>query len=165
MTKQELIKKLRCNMFAKRDTLEEAYEYAWKVARGTDNEGAVMIAVQVVVNTIASELEKMDKEEQDLKRVEGLLEDYSAGEIARLAELDERYAYKLIHKVYTQVWKMGDWAPQPVDPGGWGIYSNGTEYIDEEGCYRVFDDKAKAQAYADKLNEGKFHASTNCLGD
>lgn len=155
MTKQELIKQLRCSLFAKRDTLEEAYEYAWKVARGTDNEGAVMTAVQVVVNTIAGELEKMDKEEQDLQLIEELLHEHHPAEIPRVADLDQQYVYKLIHKVRMQIWKMGDWAPEFVDSGKWGIYSNGAEYIDEEGCYRVFDDKAKAQAYADKLNEGK----------
>lgn len=59
MTKEELIQQLRCNMFSDRMTIEEAYDYAWKVAKGTDNQGAVMTAVQVVVNTIANEIEKM----------------------------------------------------------------------------------------------------------
>jgi hypothetical protein len=155
MTKQELIKQLRCSMFAKRDTLEEAYEYAWKVARGTDNEGAVMTAVQVVVNTIANELEKMDREERDLQRVAELLHEHHPAEIARLADLDERYAYRLAHKVFIRVWKMGDWTPESINRNAWGIYSNGTEYINENGDHLSFDSLKEAQAYADKLNEGK----------
>ena len=59
MTKDELIQQLRCSMFSDRMTIEEAYDYAWKVAKGTDNQGAVMTAVQVVVNTIANEIEKL----------------------------------------------------------------------------------------------------------
>lgn len=155
MTKQELIKQLRCSMFAKRDTLEEAYEYAWKVARGTDNEGAVMTAVQVVVNTIANELEKMDREEQDLQLIEELLHEYHPAEIPRVADLDQQYVYKLIYKVRMQVWKMGDWAPESINRKSWGIYSCGAEYIDEKGDYLSFDSLEEAQAFADKLNEGK----------
>jgi len=63
MTKDELVQQLRCNMFSDRMTIEEAYDYAWKVAKGTDNQGAVMTAVQVVVNTIANEIEKIGERE------------------------------------------------------------------------------------------------------
>jgi len=59
MTKDELVHKLRCNMFSDRMTIEEAYDYAWKVARASDDQLAVMTAVQVVANTIANEVEKL----------------------------------------------------------------------------------------------------------
>ena len=59
MTKDELVHKLRCNMFSHRMTIEEAYDYAWTVARASDNQLAVMTAVQVVANTIANEVEKL----------------------------------------------------------------------------------------------------------
>lgn len=63
MTKEELIHKLRCNMFSDRMTVEEAYDYAWKVARASDDQLAVMTAVQVVANTIANEIEKLEESE------------------------------------------------------------------------------------------------------
>lgn len=53
MTNQELAKAVRNNMFATRDTYDQAMEYAYSIARGTDNPAAVMCAVQVVVNTLA----------------------------------------------------------------------------------------------------------------
>lgn len=56
---KELIKSLKQPMFASRDTIEDAYDYALMVAKATDNPAAVMAAVQVVVNTIANELEKI----------------------------------------------------------------------------------------------------------
>lgn len=59
MTKEELIYKLRCNMFSDRMTIEEAYDYAWKVARASDDQLAVMTAVQVLANTVANEVEKL----------------------------------------------------------------------------------------------------------
>lgn len=60
----EFIKSLKIPLFASRDTIEEAYQYAQMVANGTDNPPAVMTAVQVVVNTIAQELEKITAQEQ-----------------------------------------------------------------------------------------------------
>ena len=59
MTKEELIHKLRCDMFSDRMTIKEAYDYAWMVAKASDNQIAVMAAVQVLANTIANEIEKM----------------------------------------------------------------------------------------------------------
>ena len=59
MTKDELVYKLRCNMFSDRMTIEEAYDYAWKVARASDDQLAVMTAVQVLANTVANEVEKL----------------------------------------------------------------------------------------------------------
>jgi len=57
MTNIELAKSIRSNMFADRPTIDKAYEYAYTIARGTDNPAAVMAAVQVVVNTIANHIE------------------------------------------------------------------------------------------------------------
>jgi hypothetical protein len=63
MTKEELIHKLRCDMFSDRMTIKEAYDYAWMVAKASDNQIAVMTAVQVLANTIANEIEKMGERE------------------------------------------------------------------------------------------------------
>ena len=63
MTKEELVYKLRCNMFSDRMTVEEAYDYAWKVARASDDQLAVMTAVQVLANTVANEVEKLGESE------------------------------------------------------------------------------------------------------
>jgi len=56
---KDLIKSLKQPMFASRDTIEEAYEYMYMVAKATDNSVAVVTACQVVVNTICNELEKI----------------------------------------------------------------------------------------------------------
>jgi hypothetical protein len=45
-------------MFADRETFDQAMEYAYMVAKGTDNPALVMTAVQVVVNTIAKDIER-----------------------------------------------------------------------------------------------------------
>ena len=56
MNIQEL-RKHTSNLFADRETLAEALEYAQTVAKGSDNPMAVMTAVMVVLNTIANRLE------------------------------------------------------------------------------------------------------------
>lgn len=61
MTHIELAKHLHHKLYSERSTIDEAYEYAWLVAKGTDNPGAVMTAVQVVVNTICNELLKKEQ--------------------------------------------------------------------------------------------------------
>ena len=53
-TTQELTKKIRCNLFAKRDTLDEALEYAMAVNKGNP---AAMTALMVVLNTLADNIE------------------------------------------------------------------------------------------------------------
>jgi len=55
----ENLNSLKQPMFASRDTIEEAYEYMYMVAKATDNPMAVVTACQVVVNTICNELEKI----------------------------------------------------------------------------------------------------------
>ena len=57
---QRFAQSVRNRMFADRKTFDEAMEYAYSVARGTDNPAAVMTAVMVVVNTLAQEMEKTE---------------------------------------------------------------------------------------------------------
>ena len=45
------LKHYASNLFAKRDTLDEALEYAHLIAQGSDNPAAVITAVYVVLNT------------------------------------------------------------------------------------------------------------------
>jgi hypothetical protein len=47
-------------MFAERDTVKEAYEYAMGIARSSDNPLAVITAIHVMMNTIAKEIEKAE---------------------------------------------------------------------------------------------------------
>ena len=61
MTNLELAKALKHNMFASRDTIDEAFDYAYSIARASDNTAAVMTAVQVVVNTIAEQMIKHEE--------------------------------------------------------------------------------------------------------
>ena len=53
-TTKELTQKIRCNLFAKRDTLDEALEYAMEVNKGNP---AAMTALMVVLNTLADNIE------------------------------------------------------------------------------------------------------------
>lgn len=53
----DLAKELYNPMFGNRDSINEAYEYMQKVAMATDNPAAVITACQVVVNTIAIQME------------------------------------------------------------------------------------------------------------
>jgi hypothetical protein len=54
LTTQELAKALRNGMFAKRETLEEAFEYAIDVMKGNP---AAITALMVVLNTVADKVE------------------------------------------------------------------------------------------------------------
>jgi hypothetical protein len=60
---QRFAQSVRNRMFADRDSFDEAMEYAYSVARGTDNPAAVMTAVMVVVNTLANYVEKLEAEQ------------------------------------------------------------------------------------------------------
>ena len=59
MSNTELAQSIRHKLFAERETLKEAYEYAFSVFRtlGKD-EMAATTAFMVVMNTLANELEK-----------------------------------------------------------------------------------------------------------
>ena len=60
MTKFELADSIRNDIFASRDTLDEAYAYASSIAQASDNPAAVLTAVQVVVNTLAKYIEGLE---------------------------------------------------------------------------------------------------------
>lgn len=66
MTHAELIQGLRNGFFADRPTIQEAYDYALAVAKSTNGAPHVMAAVQVVVNTICNELQKIENEKNEL---------------------------------------------------------------------------------------------------
>ena len=57
---QRFAKSVRNRLFADRKTFDEAMEYAYSIARGTDNPAAVMTAVMVVVNTLANYIEQTE---------------------------------------------------------------------------------------------------------
>lgn len=57
LTNKELAKKIRNNLFAKRDTLDEAFEYA--MATMKDNPAAIT-GMMVVLNTLADKIEVAD---------------------------------------------------------------------------------------------------------
>lgn len=59
MTPAELGKALKCELFGERRTIQEAFDFATEVARASDNPPAVMTAVFVVANTIATKLIEM----------------------------------------------------------------------------------------------------------
>ena len=71
MTPIEIIKSVYNPMFASRETLEEAYVYVQDVAKESGNSAAVWVAVQVVVNTLAVEMERALEEEEN-KRLRDL---------------------------------------------------------------------------------------------
>lgn len=58
MTKSELVDKLRDPMFADRDTLREAIDYAMDLV-GRDIH--TLTALQVVINTIANKIEALEE--------------------------------------------------------------------------------------------------------
>ena len=43
----------KIDLFSHRSTLQEAFDYAYQVARATDNPSSVMAAVHVVANSMA----------------------------------------------------------------------------------------------------------------
>lgn len=60
---QTYLKSIKHGMFAKRDSFDEAMEYAHCIARSSDSQAHVMVAVQVVVNTIVADIEKILEKE------------------------------------------------------------------------------------------------------
>ena len=62
MTPTELAQSVRNRVFADRKTYDDAMEYAYSIAKGTDNPAAVMTAIMVVVNTLANYIEQTDTE-------------------------------------------------------------------------------------------------------
>ena len=61
MSNTELAQSIRHKLFAERDTLKEAYEYAFKVFSSLGSgEMAATTAFMVVMNTLANEIEKLE---------------------------------------------------------------------------------------------------------
>ena len=60
MTPQALAESIRNRMFADRENFDDALDYAYSIAKGTDNPAAVMTAVMVVVNTLANYIEQTE---------------------------------------------------------------------------------------------------------
>ena len=60
---QRFAKSVRNRLFADRKTFDEAMEYAYSIAKGTDNPAAVMTAVMVVVNTLANYIEQLESDQ------------------------------------------------------------------------------------------------------
>lgn len=57
------LKSIKHGMFAKRDSFDEAMEYAYSIAKASGSPAHVMAAVQVVINTIVSDMEKLIEKE------------------------------------------------------------------------------------------------------
>ena len=57
LTNKELAKKIRNNLFAKRESLDEAFEYAMSIMK---NDPAAITAMMVVLNTVADKIEVAD---------------------------------------------------------------------------------------------------------
>jgi hypothetical protein len=60
MTPKELARRVRNNMFATMPDYGDAIDYAYSIAKGTDNPAAVMTAVMVVVNTLSNYIEQTE---------------------------------------------------------------------------------------------------------
>ena len=60
MTKHELALSIYSPLFAERDTLKEAYDYAMEIAKASENPAAVTTAIHVMMNTIAKEIERTE---------------------------------------------------------------------------------------------------------
>jgi len=62
MSNTELAKKLRHGMFAELDTVNEALEYAYRVAKSCDDrELYILTAIHVLANTIANEIDRNNR--------------------------------------------------------------------------------------------------------
>ena len=53
---EEFAKSLHVGIFASRDTVKEAYDYACSIAYATDSEAHVLTAIHVLMNTISNHL-------------------------------------------------------------------------------------------------------------
>lgn len=60
---ESYLKSIKHGMFAKRDSFDEAMEYAYSIANASGSPAHVMTAVQVVINTIVSDMEKLIEKE------------------------------------------------------------------------------------------------------
>ena len=54
---QHLAVQMYTPLFAERDTVKEAYDYAMSIAKASDNPAAVTTAIHVLMNTISKDIE------------------------------------------------------------------------------------------------------------
>ena len=54
-------------MFAERESVREAFAYAHEIAKASENPAAVMMAVHMVANTLAKEIERINQESSNMK--------------------------------------------------------------------------------------------------
>lgn len=60
MNQRDLAESLRCGMFADRETIREAYDYALQVAKASGSSPQVLTAIHVMMNTIANTIEQIE---------------------------------------------------------------------------------------------------------
>ena len=63
MTPKDLAESIRNRLFSDRASFDDALDYAYSIAKGTDNPAAVMTAVMVVVNTLANYIEQTEADQ------------------------------------------------------------------------------------------------------
>lgn len=80
MRVREFQERLVQRMFADRETLEEAYNFAETIIRGSESPVHVATAIQVVVNTIAKEIGELEQME---------LQDKNTGKLYRALIVEE----------------------------------------------------------------------------
>lgn len=80
MRVREFQERLVQRMFADRETLEEAYNFAETIIRGSESPMHVATAIQVVVNTIAKEIGELEQME---------LQDKNTGKLYRALIVEE----------------------------------------------------------------------------
>ena len=61
MTHSELASAIRCEMFADRPTIREAYDYAMDVAKGSGCSPQMVTALHVMMNTIANQIDQIEQ--------------------------------------------------------------------------------------------------------
>jgi cation transport regulator ChaB len=62
MTNLQLAQNIRSSLFADRETIKEAFDYAFDIAEASDNPSAVITAIMVVANTISNQIIANEKE-------------------------------------------------------------------------------------------------------
>ena len=69
---RELAKAMNNDLFARRNNVQEAYDYAASIAKacGKKNEGPVLVAIHVMMNTIAAQMERRDVTDELVKALE-----------------------------------------------------------------------------------------------
>jgi hypothetical protein len=56
MKRTQFVSSIKHGLFADRDNMKEAMEYAYDLANRTDNPAAVVTAIHVVLNTVAKQV-------------------------------------------------------------------------------------------------------------